>query len=160
MKLIENNKKLSTICRNAEKRTEKIVALNKLELQVIFKEINRNDSFFYKSSLNQIWVNERKFDPKFAVVSIMHEVGHAYVKMVNPGYLCLPVFKDPLTLAPLSEELIVDYLVCQWGFMDDLIELRKNDDELCDALRLWQDEPKCVSALIRFQLRKLAGILQ
>lgn len=84
--------------------------------------------------------------------TIMHEVAHAYLHLINPD-LMKREFKD------INEELIADYLVCGWGFEEQIIAERtlSYGEEYSDALRLWRDREKFLDAIDRAYTKILIG---
>ena len=125
MNLHENDLRLEEICRFIEKATNQLQDLSflvlKIELLDSFENLNKaspkgiiKSPAAYQCSEERIIVNSRIFlnlEMPIKVATIMHEVAHAYLHLINPG-LKEREFKDK----DIDEELIADYLVCDWGF--------------------------------------------
>ncbi len=168
MNLHENDLRLEEICRFIEKATNQLQDLSflvlKIELLDSFENLNKaspkgiiKSPAAYQCSEERIIVNSRIFlnlEMPIKVATIMHEVAHAYLHLINPG-LKEREFKDK----DIDEELIADYLVCGWGFEEQIIAERtlSYGELYSDALRLWRDREKFLEAITIAYTKILIG---
>lgn len=168
MNLHENDLRLEEICRFIEKATNQLQDLSflvlKIELLDSFENLNKaspkgiiKSPAAYQCSEKRIIVNSRIFlnlEMPIKVATIMHEVAHAYLHLINPG-LKEREFKDK----DIDEELIADYLVCGWGFEEQIIAERtlSYGELYSDALRLWRDREKFLEAITIAYTKILIG---
>jgi hypothetical protein len=143
MKLIESDPKLSYACRIVEEMCSSIAELSKLEIAVFLlpnfdnyphqnNPYKKQPSLYVKSE-NRIMVNENKFfseDIRVQAMILLHEVAHGFREQIKPKLL------DYYERAGLHEDPIVDLLICQWGFKEQLIFARKDmyGQRYCEAL--------------------------
>ncbi|MEK6759925.1 MAG: hypothetical protein AABY51_09145 [Deltaproteobacteria bacterium] len=160
--------RLEEICRFIEKATNQLQDLSflvlKIELLDSFENLNKaspkgiiKSPAAYQCSEERIIVNSRIFlnlEMPIKVATIMHEVAHAYLHLINPG-LKEREFKDK----DIDEELIADYLVCGWGFEEQIIAERtlSYGELYSDALRLWRDREKFLEAITIAYTKILIG---
>lgn len=162
MHLIENDLRLEKICRSIEKATNQIQDLRVFDLNIVllgsFENLNKaslKSIAVYQCSEKRILVNSMYFlnlEMPIQAATIMHEVAHAYLRLIDPG-LMEREFRN------IEEELIADYLVCCWGFEEQIIAERtlSYGEEYSGALRLWRDREKFLEAITKAYIKKLIG---
>lgn len=158
MHLIENDLKLEKICRSIEKATNQIQDLRDFDLNIVLLDSFENlkeaplkgiikSPAAYQCSERRVLVNSTHFfclEMSIQAATIMHEIAHAYLRLIDPG-LMEREFRN------IEEELIADYLVCCWGFEEQIIAERtlSYGEEYSGALRLWRDREKFLDAIDR-----------
>ena len=169
MKLHETDQRLSVVCRVIEVRTQNVRDLAMLELSVILldnfdslpeaklRATILRDAAAYRPSDRKILINASTFlhlsDDVSAAV-LMHEVAHAVCQRDSIRK------KDPILGIPVSEEIIADLLVCQWGFFVDLMKERliSFGSQYCEILKRWPDEDEFIGRMTVWNQQRLAGI--
>jgi hypothetical protein len=135
LKLKDSGEQLASICRRVEIKAELPPQLGDLELPVTlvpdFEDIasrypSKSDFIEHNEAIylvheEAVLVNESCFfdlSAAAATATIAHEVGHhVFAKAREVNY--------DLGYRDLHEEIVVDLLACDWGFYEEICELRR-----------------------------------
>jgi hypothetical protein len=136
-----------------------------IELVNDFSSLSNENTDFYKNepavhqkSSNKVLVNKSTFfnygiEQQIAIIT--HEIAHIFISNTNQKKIKNSYF------GVLSEEYLADYLVCKWGFINELKaeRVKSYGDEYCECLEKWNNIEEYSNSMSSWNMKKHAGLI-
>lgn len=172
---ISNNKNaINHICTKLNHRIKEIKDLKNIpDIKIIIKEnfdslaidnqiiLNnlKNNPSYYSDSEKIIYINQENYntitDDNIKIAILMHEIAHHFIKSTKYQKFNHSVLK----FQPLNEDITVDYLLCKWGFFEEIYSARNRENDYgsqyAENLQNWEDKDEYIKLMSNWNMKKL-----